>query len=58
MRCTSISCKDWTFPETPLPTSNIDEAPGLFIISADNASLNGDYTLTGGGEPIAASARY
>lgn len=38
--------------------TNIDEAPGLFIYcdAADNPSLNGDYTLTGGDELIAASA--
>jgi len=35
----------------------IDGAPGLFIYydAADNPPLNGDYTLTGGGELIAAS---
>ena len=37
--------------------TNIDEAPGLFIYydAADNPPLDGDYTLTGGGELIAAS---
>jgi len=35
----------------------IDGAPGLFIYydAADNPPLDGDYTLTGGGELIAAS---
>jgi hypothetical protein len=37
--------------------TNIDGAPGLFIYydAADNPPLDGDYTLTGGGELIAAS---
>ena len=42
---------------TGTTVTNVDGAPGLFVYynAADNPLLQGDYTLTGGGELIAAN---